>query len=154
MTVQVKESTKDDPYYGLRLENQLCFPIYACAREIIRAYKPYLDKLDLTYTQYLTMLLLWEEKEYSVGELGERLYLDSGTLTPLLKKLESKGLVSRKRSAVDERARVIAATPKGMALRDVALKVPGEVAPLVAIEWEEARNLYKTLYKILEGFSR
>ena len=154
MSVQVKESTKDDPFFALRLENQLCFPIYACAREIIRVYKPFLDELDLTYTQYITMMLLWEEKEYSVGELGERLYLDSGTLTTLLKKLESKGLVSRRRSERDERARVISATEKGMALREEALKVPGKVAPQIRIEIEEATVLYKTLYEMLEGFSR
>ena len=141
-------------YDCLKLENQLCFPLYACSKEIVRRYKPFLDELDLTYTQYITMMLLWEEKEYSVGELGERLYLDSGTLTPLLKKLESKGLVSRRRSERDERARVISATEKGMALREEALKVPGKVAPQIRIEIEEARVLYKTLYEMLEGFSR
>ena len=93
----------DESYDGLRLENQLCFPLYACAKEVVHAYKPYLDKLDLTYTQYIAMMVLWEKKSCNVKELGEMLYLNSGTLTPLLKKLESKGYIERKRSFNDER---------------------------------------------------
>ena len=84
-----------EKYEGLKLENQLCFPLYACSREIVKKYKPYLDELDLTYTQYITMLVLWEQGQINVKELGECLYLDSGTLTPLLKKLEMKGWVTR-----------------------------------------------------------
>ena len=87
-----------DKYARLRLDNQLCFPLYACSREIIRTYKPFLDAIDLTYTQYITMMVVWEERQISVKEMGKRLYLDSGTLTPVLKKLEAKGYVTRKRS--------------------------------------------------------
>ena len=96
----------NDKYDAIKLENQICFPLYACAKEIVRRYKPFLDELDLTYTQYITMMVLWEEKEMNVKELGKRLYLDSGTLTPVLKRLEQKGLVIRKRNSKDERAKV------------------------------------------------
>ena len=91
----------------LKLENQLCFPLYACSKEIIKKYKPFLDKLDLTYTQYITMLVLWEEKNINVKTLGDKLLLDSGTLTPLLKKLEEKGYIERKRSIKDERKLIV-----------------------------------------------
>lgn len=99
--------TKDEAgmYDCLKLENQLCFPLYACAKEVTRRYKPFLDEIDLTYTQYIAMMVLWERKSVNVKELGECLYLDSGTLTPLLKRLEQKGLITRKRSEADERAR-------------------------------------------------
>ena len=93
----------NDKYDAIKLENQICFPLYACAKEIVRRYKPFLDELNLTYTQYITMMVLWEEKEMNVKELGKRLYLDSGTLTPVLKRLEQKGLVIRKRNSKDER---------------------------------------------------
>lgn len=92
-----------DKYDLLKLENQLCFPLYACSKEIVRRYKVYLDKLDLTYTQYIVMMVMWEDKELNVKELGDKLFLDSGTLTPVLKKLESKGYVTRERSKIDER---------------------------------------------------
>ena len=92
----------NDKYDAIKLENQICFPLYACAKEIVRRYKPFLDELDLTYTQYITMMVLWEEKEMNVKELGKRLYLDSGTLTPVLKRLEQKGLVIRKRNSKDQ----------------------------------------------------
>ena len=92
----------NDKYDAIKLENQICFPLYACAKEIVRRYKPFLDELDLTYTQYITMMVLWEEKEMNVKELGKRLYLDSGTLTPVLKRLEQKGLVIRKRNSKDD----------------------------------------------------
>ena len=97
----------DHKYDALKIENQLCFPLYACSREIIKRYKPFLDEIDLTYTQYIAMMVMWEQREVNVKELGKRLYLDSGTLTPLLKKLESKGLVSRKRSREDERNLIV-----------------------------------------------
>ncbi len=96
-----------DKYDSLKLENQLCFPLYACSKEITRRYKPFLSKLDLTYTQYITMMVLWETRELSVKELGDKLFLDSGTLTPLLKKLESKGYLTRNRSVKDERNLII-----------------------------------------------
>ena len=108
----------------LKLENQLCFPLYACSKEVVRRYTPHLDKLDLTYTQYLVMMALWEYGELSVGELGERLFLDSGTLTPMLKKMEDKGYVSRVRSSVDERRVNVRLTEAGEKLKEEAREVP------------------------------
>ena len=136
-------------YDALKLERQLCFPLYACSKEIIRLYKPFLDKLDLTYTQYITMLILWEKETITSHELGECLYLDSGTLTPLLKKLESKGYISRNRSDKDERNLMIRVTDKGMNLREEALSVPQEVSKCVKLTEEEAKLLYKILYKMI-----
>lgn len=138
-------------YEALKLENQLCFPLYASSKEIIRRYKPLLDELDLTYTQYIAMMVLWEQGEINVKALGERLFLDSGTLTPLLKKLESKGYVSRRRLSSDERNLVIAITQQGRELREKALSVPAQVARCVNLEPEEAAALYRILYKILGG---
>ena len=93
-----------EEFDNLKLENQLCFPLYACSKEIIKRYKPFLGAIDLTYTQYITMMVLWDKKELTVKDLGKCLFLDSGTLTPLLKKLETKGYIDRKRSADDETA--------------------------------------------------
>ena len=107
-------SDKKTDVHGLTLRNQLCFPLYACSRETIKLYKPFLSKLDLTYTQYVAMLVVWERQQLTSKELGQELYLDSGTLTPLLKKLESKGLISRKRSEEDERNLLITVTEQGM----------------------------------------
>lgn len=136
-------------YDSLKLENQLCFPLYVCSKEIIRRYKPLLDKLDLTYTQYITMMVLWEEKKLSVKELGRKLYLDSGTLTPLLKKLEHKGYITRTRSTKDERNLIIRITPAGEKLRDKALSVPEEIRLCVNISEEESRMLYDLLHNML-----
>ncbi|MBP5332218.1 MAG: MarR family transcriptional regulator, partial [Lachnospiraceae bacterium] len=108
-------------YDSLKLGNQLCFPLYACAKEVVRHYKPHLDKLDLTYTQYITMMVLWEYKSLNVKELGEKLYLDSGTLTPVLKKLESKGYITRERSEKDERNLVVTITKTGEDLKSQAV---------------------------------
>ena len=138
-------------YDCLKLENQLCFPLYACSKEIVRKYKPALDRLDLTYTQYIAMMVLWEKKETNVKELGKCLFLDSGTLTPMLKKLEQKGYIPRRRSAEDERNLLVGITEKGAALRDEALSVPAEVGQCVRLEPEEAQALYSILYKILGG---
>ncbi|ALP35043.1 MarR family transcriptional regulator [Paenibacillus sp. IHB B 3084] len=109
----------------LKLDNQLCFAIYACSREITKLYQPYLEKLGVTYSQYLVLIVLWEREECTVKELGEALYLDSGTLTPLLKRLQNAGLIDRKRSTQDERKVLISLTPEGNALREKALSVPG-----------------------------
>ena len=136
-------------YDCLKLENQLCFPLYACSRAVTRQYKPVLDKLDLTYTQYITMMVLWDRKSINVKELGKALFLDSGTLTPLIKKLESKGLITKKRSAEDERTVIIDITKEGEALRDKALSVPGEVGKCLNLSEEDAATLYRILYKIL-----
>lgn len=134
---------------ALKLANQLCFPLYACSRETIKLYKPFLNELDLTYTQYITMLVLWEERSVNVKQLGKRLYLDSGTLTPLLKKLESKGLITRVRSALDERNLIVSITPKGEKMREQALHIPLELAKAVPLTSEEALTLYQLLYKLL-----
>ncbi len=138
-----------DKYDSLKLKNQLCFPLYACSKEIIKNYKPFLDKIDLTYTQYIVMMVLWEARVINVKDLGEQLYLDSGTLTPLLKKLESKGYITRNRSDKDERNLMIKVTDKGMELREEALGVPQEVSKCVKLTSEEASFLYKILYKII-----
>ena len=140
---------EEQKYDMLKLRNQLCFPLYACSREIIKRYKPFLDELDLTYTQYIAMMVLWEEKSVNVKLLGELLHLDSGTLTPLLKKLESKGYVTRRRSAEDERNLIVTITKDGEALRERAVSVPGEIAKCSNLDLEEAKTLYRILYKML-----
>lgn len=137
-------------YDSLKLGNQLCFPLYACSREVIKRYKPHLDKLDLTYTQYIAMMVLWERRQVNVKELGECLYLDSGTLTPLLKKMEQKGYVARARSEKDERNLIVTITDKGMALRDEASYIPAAIGSCVNLTMEEAKTLYSLLYKILQ----
>ena len=134
----------------LKLENQLCFPLYACSREIVKKYKPYLDELDLTYTQYITMMVMWERKQINVKELGECLFLDSGTLTPLLKKLEQKGWVTRQRAKSDERVLIVTLTPAGEELRKKAVTVPQKMACCVKLSQEEVRTLYTLLYKLLD----
>jgi len=137
-------------YDGLKLDNQLCFSLYASSREIIKLYKPYLSKLDLTYTQYITLLVLWEKSEISVKELGEKLYLDSGTLTPLLKKLESKGLIQRKRSEKDERVMIVTLSEKGMKLKEEAVEIPKNVFCATNLNMEEAIALKNNLTKLLD----
>ena len=136
-------------YDALKLENQLCFPLYACAREVVKRYKPFLDEIDLTYTQYIAMMDMWEKKNINVKELGECLYLDSGTLTPLLKKLESKGLVSRKRSEKDERNLIVTITEEGERLKEKAVNIPLQMAECTNLSAEEGMLLYNILYKIL-----
>ncbi|MBQ5348073.1 MAG: MarR family transcriptional regulator [Ruminococcus sp.] len=136
---------------ALKLENQLCFPLYACSKEIVRKHKPYLDELDLTYTQYITMIALWENGEINVKELGEKLYLDSGTLTPLLKKLEGKGYITRERSKTDERNLIVRLTSSGESLKSKAAEVPKKVGACVNIDPEKAKMLGETLYEILNS---
>ncbi len=138
-----------DQFDPLKLENQICFPLYACSKEIVKAYKPYLDELDLTYTQYITMMVMWEHKELRVKEVGQFLYLDSSTLTPLLKRLEEKGYVARRRSEQDERDLIVSITEVGEALREKALTVPGRIASCVNMEPEKAQALYGILYELL-----
>ncbi len=134
----------------MKLKNHLCFPLYACSREAIKLYKPLLDELNLTYTQYITMLVLWERKQVTVKELGLALYLDSGTLTPLLKKLEEKGLVNRRRSALDERNLLVSLTPAGAAMQEQATHIPTTMEKCVNLNQEERVILYRLLYKMLE----
>ena len=138
-------------YEQLKLENQLCFPLYACAKEITRRYQPKLDPLGLTYTQYLVMLALWEYGAQTVKTLGQRLWLDSGTLTPVLKKLEAKGYVVRRRSESDERSVVVALTPQGEALADRAAVIPMEMGSCVKLSAQEAMQLHGLLYRVLDG---
>ena len=140
----------ENKYEALKLSKQLCFPLYACSRETIKLYKPYLDELGLTYTQYITMMVLWEHKAMTVKALGQELYLDSGTLTPLLKKLEEKGLVTRRRSDLDERNLIVTITEKGEAMRDQALHIPAEMTKCINLPREDIRDLYRMLHQLLE----
>ncbi len=139
----------DLKYDSLTLKNQLCFPIYLASKEIIRKYTPILDKLNLTYTQYIVMMYLWEKKTSNVKEIGKTLLLDSSTLTPLLKKLESKGFITRVRSSEDERNLIIEITEKGMKLRDEALTVPEEISKCISLSEDDAKTLYSLIYKVL-----
>lgn len=133
----------------LKLENQLCFPLYACSREVVRRYTPMLDELGLTYTQYLTMMALWEYGSMPVGELCEKLYLDTGTMTPLLKKLESKGLVTRTRSDADARRVDIELTEAGVAMKEAARFVPISMGQCLNVSPEDAAELVRLLRKVL-----
>ena len=137
------------PFDPLSLDNQLCFPLYACAKEIVRRYGPLLDDLDLTYTQYICMMALWEHDGISVSELGARLHLDSGTLTPLLKRLEQAGYVVRTRSAQDERRVEVRLTDEGRSLRERALCVPGQMVCKVPLSAEEGAQLAEMLRTLL-----
>ncbi len=148
---RMKEKGK---YDALKLENQLCFPLYACSKEIVRQYKPILDKFDLTYTQYITMMVMWDKRELNVKELGEYISLDSGTLTPVLKKLESKGYIQRNRSKDDERNLIVILTKLGEDLRDEALEIPVKMGQCVNLNEDEANTLYRLLYKVLDNLKR
>lgn len=134
---------------ALLLKNQICFPLYACSKEVVRQYKPFLDELDLTYTQYITMLVMWEHKQLNVKEIGSYLYLDSGTLTPLLKKLEDKGYIVRTRSKADERNLSVTLTKEGIALREKAASIPDKLSSCVNFSQEDSLKLYELLYKLL-----
>ena len=138
-----------DKYDALKLDNQLCFPLYAASREVIRRYTPFLEPLGITYTQYVTLMVLWEKGAVSVKELGAKLFLDSGTLTPVLKSLEAKGLVTRRRSAQDERVLIAELTPQGEALKDQCVDIPAKVAGCMELDPQEAAALYTILYKLL-----
>ena len=140
----------EEKYEALKLSKQLCFPLYACSREMIKLYKPFLDELGLTYTQYITMMVLWEHKAMTVKALGQELFLDSGTLTPLLKKLEEKGLVTRRRSDLDERNLIVTITEEGEAMKDRALHIPAEMTKCILLPKEDIRELYRMLHQLLE----
>lgn len=141
-------------YDVLQLKNQLCFPIYLCSKEIIRKYTPLLNELDLTYTQYIVMLYFWEKKTSNVTELGNVLLLDSSTLTPLLKKLETKGYLMRKRSLKDERNLEVTLTKKGEDLKDKAVFIPKKMGECIHLTNEEAMQLYSLIYKVLLNVER
>lgn len=144
----------DLKYNSLKLESQLCFPLYACSKEVVRKYKPLLDAIDLTYTQYIAMMVLWEKREINVKELGNHVYLDSGTMTPVLKKLESKDLITRTRSKNDERNLIVRITEKGLKLRDEALKIPIRMGSCINLSKDEVEILYKLLYKVLGAMEK
>ena len=145
---------ENNNYDQLKLDNQLCFPLYACARAIVKQYKPFLDEIDLTYTQYITMMVLWEHRQVTSKALGEKLFLDSGTLTPVLKKLEEKGFVSRARMKGDERNLVVTLTEEGEALRERALTVPPKIGSCVGLDPAEAGTLYQLLNKLLVNLEK
>ena len=142
---------KNDPAL-LRLENQLCFALYACSREIIKAYKPILDPLDLTYTEYVVLMALWEKDKIPVKELGQKIFLDSGTLTPLLKKMTAKGLVVRERSPNDERSVIISLTSKGKGLEKKCRDNPEKLICEAKLEEVDGDAVMINLHKMLENF--
>ena len=139
-----------DYHEAMKLANQLCFPLYAAARNVTGLYTPWLKPLGLTYTQYIVFLVLWEEDGLTVGEIGERLMLDNGTLSPLLKKMEQAGYVTRRRSHEDERVVVITLTEAGRAMQEKAKDIPGQAADCIPLSPEKARTLYVLLYELLE----
>ncbi|MBQ8372488.1 MAG: MarR family transcriptional regulator [Clostridia bacterium] len=141
---------KKDNFDILKLENQLCFPLYAASREVIKKYRPHLDALGLTYTQYITMMVFWETGKINARELGKRLFLDSGTMTPVLKSLEAKGFVRRYRSTEDERVLTVEITEEGAALKEKAIAVPAALSGCINLEPSEAIQLYNLLHKILD----
>ena len=140
-----------DYHEAMKLANQLCFPLYAAARNVTGLYTPWLKPLGLTYTQYIVLLVLWEKDGISVTEIGERLMLDNGTLSPLLKKLEQAGYVSRQRSHEDERVVVITLTDAGKALQERAKDVPVQVAGCIDLPPDKAQMLYTLLYELLNN---
>lgn len=137
----------------LLLKNQLCFPLYACGRKIVSSYTPHLKPLGLTYTQYIVLMVLWEKESVNVGQLGEILHLDAGTLTPLLKRLEKAGYVTRERSREDERITIVTITTEGNKMKDACKDIPAKLSAEggLALTSEEAGELYRLLYKILDG---
>ena len=135
---------------SMKLDSQLCFPLYAASRKIVSLYTPHLKPLGLTYTQYIMFLVLWEEDGITVGDLCKRLKLDTGTVTPMLKNTEKQGLITRTRSAEDERVVVVTLTPEGKALYKKAKTIPSKVGSCVKLSKTEAMQLYKTLYKLLD----
>ena len=139
---------------ALKLENQLCFPLYVCAKEVVRRYRPLLEPLGLTYTQYIAMMAFWEHKTLTVGRLGELLHLDSGTLTPVLKKMEKSGWIRRERSRTDERQTILTITSDGEALRERAAEVPQQMMRCASLDSDEAVQLYTLLYKQINRMSK
>ena len=140
-----------DYHEAMKLSNQLCFPLYAAARNVTGLYTPCLRPLGLTYTQYIVFLVLWEKDALTVGEIGERLMLDNGTLSPLPKKMEQAGYVERRRSQEDERVVVITLTEAGRALQEKAKDIPAQVAGCIDLSPEKAQTLYALLYELLEN---
>lgn len=150
--MRVKPDSTELPQ--LQFENQICFPLYSAANAVVRAYRPLLEELDITYLQYMVLMLLWESRNLSVKELGERLRLDSGTLTPLLKRLEGKSLVERKRSEEDERVRIITLTNKGLRLRKKASDIPLQLACTIGLDPGRGQELKKLCEQLLDALDK
>ena len=148
----MKQTNKSKNYEKLKLKNQLCFPLYAVSRQIVNLYTPVLKPFGITYTQYIVFMVLWEEDGITMSELGKRLYLNNGTLTPLIKKLEQDGYITRERSHEDERIVRLFLTDKGHEFRDKLIDVPTEVGACVSLNKEDAAALYKILYSLLDNF--
>lgn len=144
----------EDRYACLKLDNQLCFPLYACSKEVVKRYRPLLDELGITYTQYIVLMALWEHRSMSVKDIGTKVCLDSGTLTPLLKKLEEKGYIVRSRDKGDERVLMVSITERGMDLREKALSVPGSIMTCIPLSYEDAAVLTRILRGMMAEFSR
>ena len=142
---------KYDYHEAMKLSNQLCFPLYAASRSVISLQTPYLKELDLTYTQYIVFLVLWEKDGITVGEMCNRLMLDNGTLSPLLKKMQQAGYIKRTRSEEDDRIVLITLTDEGRALQEKAKDVPRNIAGCVDLSPEKAKMLYSLLYELLEN---
>ncbi|MCR5772091.1 MAG: MarR family transcriptional regulator [Butyrivibrio sp.] len=151
MNNALKKKTINDPSCSILLDNQLCFPLYVCAKEFINSYTPFLSEVDLTYTQYVTMMVLWEEKEVVTRHLKERLFLDSGTLTPVLKKLEEKGLITKERSKEDARDLIVTITKKGEELKDKASKIPSQMTTCMP-DFKHKKELKIILDEMMEQF--
>ena len=149
--VNEMEITEEIIEEALNLDNQLCFPLYAAARQVVSLYTPYLKPLGLTYTQYIVFLSLWEKDGVTVGELGSKLHLDNGTLTPLLKKLQAQGYIERNRAADDERVVLITLTDKGRALREEVKEIPFKVAACFSFPVEDSLKLRELLCKLIEN---
>lgn len=139
-------------YDSLRLDNQICFSLYVCSKEIIRKYKPLLDPYGLTYTGYIIMMALWEEDDITIKNLGKKLFLDSGTLTPLLKKLEQQGYISRNRSQKDERNVYVSLTTKGKDFQETALSIPKDLVCSMGLDMKDGMRLLDELHIMMKTF--
>ena len=138
---------------NLKLENQLCFPLYVCSKEIIKRYKPFLEQIDLTYTQYIVMMVMWEEKEITFRDLVKKLYLESNTLTPVLKKLEDKKLIKRKKKTGNDKNILLSITKKGIDLKEKAKQVPKKLEKCIAISEDDRNILKEILNRIMQTFN-
>lgn len=145
---------KKNKYENLKLDNQVCFPLYACSKELTKQYSPYLKRLNLTYTQYIVMMVMWEREEVSSRELAECLHLDYGTLTPVLKRLEASGYITRRRDPLDERLLRIGLTGDGAHLKDEAVNIPSCMAESMGLTMEEFKALYTLTYKALYNLEK
>ena len=144
----------DKKYEPIKLSNQVCFPLYACSKELVRQYGPYLKKLDLTYTQYVVMMVMWEREIVTSREMAEYTHLDYGTLTPVLKRLETVGYIKRQRMPEDERLLVLTLTDEGRKLKDKAVDIPPCIAECMGLTAEEFKTLYTLTYKALGNMEK